>query len=344
MRHPLSCLLISCTLAYVGCGPRGLFDSRPAGYVFEAPGVSGVPRFDSCPDAAAAFAACTPLPVAVNLHYFATDACNTDSVGFEGRYINRADVEWSASDFVGKVNRFFENVSDNRPVGNAAHGAVEYDTQCVPFRAILAGVYIHCNSRMARAIPSPSRLRPYRVNADTEINYFVGTLANGDGYADALGGSMGAQGNHGASSFAHELMHMFGAPHVFGDDGCDDTWGDINYTWDKDGDGEVDQRGRRCWDWLPTPRDAKTGELAEPDYCAPGNYPTPHPCCDELNQNSNMMTYSNYASNADRSTLSPCQVEKAVRHVVTEKCAYLYGVGGRRPPREVAVSVDSGPL
>ena len=302
---------------------------------FGVRGLAAVPVHDSCPDAAAVLRDCTPLPLAINFHFFTTDACSPDSISVDGRRLTLAEARSNAERLIHDTNTFWVEISDNRPVNNVKHGALDHAPQCAPFRLALAGMYVHCDSEAARKLPRPSGLRPLVVNGDTEINYFFGGLKTIDGFASSLGSTLGAQGAFRPNVLAHEVMHMLTLNHVFSDDGCDDTWGDIAWTWDKDGDGKPDARGRRCWDWLPTAR-GTDGEY-EPDYCTPGNYHEVHPCCDTTNMNSNLMTYSNYASDWYRATLSPCQVEKAVRHTVTKKCAYLYGVDGRLPPREVGV-------
>ena len=334
--------LAACALAIlaavVACGDLRLRETvRQRSYPFDVRGVAAIPLHDSCPDPGALLAACTPLPLAINLHYFTTDACHPDSIGMTGRRMTAADARAAAERLVRNTNTFYREISDNPPVNNVEHGARDHATQCAPFRLVLAGVYVHCDSRYAAKLPYASKLRPLVVNADTELNYFLGSLTSSNGYASALGGTLGAQGGFEPNVLAHEVMHMLSINHVFAADGCDDTWGEIDWTWDKDGDGVADARGKRCWDWVPTPRGAD-GTLAEPDYCVAGNYHKPHPCCDTTNMNSNLMTYSNYASDWHRSTLSPCQVEKAVRHTVTQKCGYLYGVGGRLPEREAALT------
>ena len=341
MVSPRALALALALAATLGCAVASRLQQRSAAQDYGLRGLSYVPLHDSCPDPAAVFRDCTPLPIAVNLHYFTTDACARDSVGVERGVRSFTEAQSSAEALVRNVNTFFYEMSDNPPMNNPAHGAVDHEPQCVPLRVVLAGLYVHCDSRYQATLPSASRLKPYLVNPDTEINYFLGNIKSSDGYASGLGGTLGAQRNYSPASMAHELLHMLGAPHVFYEDGCDDTWGEINWTWDKDGDGEVDARGRRCWDQWPTPR-GPDGELAEADYCAPGNYATPHPCCDEANQNSNLMTYSTYSDDWHKSTLSPCQVEKAVRHALTKKCAYVYGIGGRAAPRGYVFEVGDG--
>ena len=326
----LACLISALTLR---CTSLGLLGGGNASSAYGVRGLESIPRYDSCAAVREAFATCRPLPVAVNLHYFTTDDCGADSIGIEQGIRNLRDARYGAEELIRTVNTFFREMSDNPPMNNPAHGAEDYRTQCVPFRVVLAGLYVHCDSRYQRTIPRPSQLRAYAVDPETTINYFLGNFKRTNGYANSLGGALGAQGGYGPGTMAHELLHMFGAPHAFDDDGCDDTWGRLDWTWDKDGDGVVDARGRRCWDEWPTPR-RPDGEFAEPDYCAPGNYVTPHPCCDPANQNGNLMTYSTYAQDWHRSTLSPCQVEKAVRHLAERKCDYIYGVGGRVAPRE----------
>lgn len=333
---PASLLAVLSAVGYLACVNVGLGrggDEIPV----NAYRLDAIPRYDSCPDPEQILRDCTPLPLAINFHYFTTDDCDPDSIGVKRGRRTQDKALAGVEVLVRNANQFFEEISDNAPVNNERHGAVDHAPQCAPFRLILAGVYFHCDEAYARKLPSPSRVRKYLVNADSEINYFLGNLTTSDGYASALGSTLGAQGGYDPNVLAHEVMHMLSINHVFSDDGCDDTWGEINYAWDKDGDGDVDKRGRRCWDWLPTPRNAD-GTYAEPDYCAPGNYAEPHPCCDLGNMNSNLMTYSNYASDWNHSTLSPCQVEKAVRHTVSRKCAYVYGAHGRRPSTDYVVA------
>lgn len=333
---PISSLLLTiAAVAFIACARVGLAE-RGDEIPVNAYRLTTIPRYDSCPDPADVLRDCAPLPLAINLHYFTTDECSRDSIGVTRGRRGADGALFAAEELVRNANQFFEEISDNPPLNNVAHGAIDHAPQCAPFRLLLAGVYFHCNEAYARKLPRPSRLRAYLVNADTEINYFLGNLTTSNGYASGLGSAMGAQGGYAPGVLAHELMHMLGINHVFTDDGCDDTWGELNYAWDKDGDGTIDQRGRRCWDWLPTPRNGD-GTLAEPDYCAHGNYEEPHPCCDLTNMNANLMTYSNYASDWYKSSLSRCQVEKAVRHVVERKCDYLYGAFGRRPSETYVV-------
>ena len=327
-------LLLAGALACTNLGIGG--KAGPRALDFGVRGLAAVPLHDSCPDAAAILRDCTPLPLAINFHFFSTDGCSRDSIGVLRRWLTIAEAQSSAERLIHDTNTFWTEISDNPPVNNVKHGALDHAPQCAPFRLALSKIYVHCDSRAARKLPRPSGLRPLVTDGDTELNYFFGSLTTSDGFASSLGSALGAQGAFQPNVLAHEVMHMLTLNHVFRDDGCDDTWGDINWTWDKDGDGEADARGKRCWDWLPTPRGAD-GERSEPDYCTPGNYHEVHPCCDTTNMNSNLMTYSNYASDWYRATLSPCQVEKAVRHTVTKKCGYLYGVGGRRPERDVEV-------
>ena len=347
--------LATVTLAtgLLGCGPRPFAKAlrQDATAAYGLRGVAEVPLYDSLPDPAAVFAECRTLPLAVNLHFFTTDDCARDGIAFApdvlaGMGVERFTIEQatSASErLIANANTYFREISDNPPINNVAHGARDHAPQCVPVRLVLAGVYVHCDSETAARKLTASRIRPFLVNPDTELNYFIGRGRGTDGFANRLGGTMGAMGGFAPNTFVHEVMHLLSLNHVFGDDGCDDTWGNINWTWDADGDGTVDARGARCWSWLPTPVDPATGEMTEPDYCAEGNYATVHPCCLDVNQNNNLMTYSNYASDWHKATLSPCQVERAVTHAITEKADYLYGVRGRRPPETYPVEVIPSP-
>ena len=288
---------------------------------------------------------CVPIHLGINLHFFLNDSCDRNSVALDSGTLARlpnGDLNTTqaiviAEQLVDDVNAFFASMSDNAPWNNIYHGVPEAGPTCIPLRLVLTGVYFHCKTS-ADTISGSAEISPFLVNPNTQLNYFLSDLSSPVvGFANRLGGTYGAQQTLSSGIFAHELMHIFNLNHVFYQDGCDDTWGDVNLTWDYDQDGIVDLTIPRCYhsslDTFPDGRDP----------CNPDDFIVTHPCCEWAPQNNNLMTYSTWGYNSLYSALTACQLNRSIEHIAAHKCDYILGIDGCAPVSAFVVSDPSAP-
>ena len=271
---------------------------------------------------------CTPVYINVNVHFFLNDNCEGNMAtapGVSGN-LNPLNAFKLSEDYINNANAFYETMSNNNLGLNyqwnaVANGADSTVAQCIPFRYVLKGVRIHCNSNAQSTNTIFTKFNNFFINSDSEINIFFSNVngsANGFSHYNYFG--VVVELFH-YNLLHHEIAHALDVVHPFEmDEECDDTWG-YSWTWDKNCDGIIDLRNNNCWNDQPI----VDGKDACLEFC------TPHPCCDESIQSNNIMAYSAWAENPELAALTPCQIRTMLNNLATKKCEYIQ-VGGCPPP------------
>ncbi|MCC7445245.1 MAG: hypothetical protein IT263_10510 [Saprospiraceae bacterium] len=275
---------------------------------------------------------CITVFINVNVHFFLDDNCegNIATAPGETADLNPSNAFEIAEQMIDNANIFFQTMSDN-PLGmnhqwnTVEHGATSTSAQCIPFRYVLKGTRIHCNSA-SQTISNIGKVMNLFENSGSEINIFVGNVpgtANGySWYNSNYFVTEFVSGDFAAAVFNHEIGHALNLFHSFEDDKCDDTW-KYKWTWDNDCDGVVDATDVNCWDANAIYNDM--------DACDLANFCTTHPCCNASLQNNNLMAYCTWAANPNFAALTPCQITRMLTNLAEFKCNFIQ-VGGCPPP------------
>lgn len=273
---------------------------------------------------------CTPVFINVNIHFFLDDNCEGNIATGNGvsENLNPLNAFKLAEDYINNANAFYETMSNNNQgldhQWNAeAHGAVPTEAQCIPFRYVLKGVRIHCNSNEQNTNVIFDKFNNFFTNSSSEINIFFSNVsgsANGFSYYNYYG--VVVELFH-LNLLHHEIAHALDVIHPFEIiEDCDDTWG-YHWTWDRDCDGRADATNRNCWNNAPMYNGL--------DACDTTLFCNPHPCCNDSIQSNNIMAYSSWAENPELAALTPCQIRTMLTNLAFNKCEYIQ-VGGCPPP------------
>lgn len=208
----------------------------------------------------------------------------------------------------------------------AENGATVTTAQCIPFRYVLKGTRIHCNSAK-QTISNSSQIFNFIINGGSEMNVFISNVSGSvNGFSSLNSNYIATEfvtGDYGGNVFNHEIGHALNLDHTFGSsDDCNDTWYKF-WKWDKDCDGINDLTGYTCWNSV----NVYNGQ----DACDTTLFCQPHPCCDTTLQSNNLMTYSTWAAQPQYTALTPCQINKMLTNLATYKCNFIK-VGGCPPP------------
>lgn len=316
-----------------------------------------VEPLDPCLDKEEIIQNCTPVYIRINVHFILDDNCEGAMAAVPDlpEDMHPSNAFYLAEKLISDANAFYETVNSLQTSqwNQVPHGVPETPHQCVPFRYILTGVYLHCrtSAQFLQSL-SFSAFSGLYVNNSSEVNVFmsnIGTIGgtNTSGFA-SQGTKRVAVENNGLGLFNHELGHVFSLVHTFvADDGCDDTWPHV-WAWDGgkceqdvwinqcDGIAELSSL-RGCWgtgvDHLYTRKHPLTECLfAGANSCDLQMFCTEHPCCFWENQNNNVMCYSKWAINPAYAVLTPCQVDRGLTHISGELCPYIEQIGGDCPP------------
>lgn len=278
---------------------------------------------------------CIPVYINVNVHFFLDDNCQGSIATAPGvtANLNPTNAFELAEQMIIDANAFFETMSDN-PQGlnyqwnTEAHGATPTSSQCIPFRYVLKGTYIHCDTEAQTTTQFLSQgfndYYQYFTNGGSEVNIFVAHVTtSANGYSSLNYNGIVVE-NFGPGLLNHEMGHALNLEHTFSNwgDGCDDTW-DYDWTWDNNCNGTTDASGTNCWSSEPTFNGLNACDLA--------NFCVAHPCCEWSAQNNNLMAYSAWAGNPDYSALTPCQINTMLTNLAEYKCDFIQ-VGGCPPP------------
>lgn len=303
---------------------------------------NGVSSGAGCFDVDEVMALCTPIYLRINVHYFVPDNCEgqIQQTGFQ-----QAEVYAKTEKMIQLLNN---EIKHNQPQRKIEH----VDPPCLPFRFVLTGVYVHCESNAVAEFSTIELNQRYGVNQNGAINFYVAGFPQG---ATGVGYNYEKTGS--ASSFDpniwwtlgnlyHELGHIFGLGHSFAqNDFCDDT-APLVFTWDKNCNGIIDvvpqnpkltERGIMCWNVLK--KGTKPGEPGYADENCNGVNDCEEvlpcvesPCCQEQNVDNNVMSYS-----AAKNAITKCQLKIMLNNINSLKCDVIEKIGGC-PPTKAFIS------
>lgn len=288
-----------------------------------------------------------PVYFGINLHFFLDGDCDRSSVSIRSEELEKRGLTKMtttqavafAEQYIDETNAAAERMSSNDQWNSVAQGTPQSNTQRVPFRLVLTGVYFHCDASLYEGWHWTQT--PTKYDRTGNLNYHIGKLRNADGSAAGFGSKSGSLGLLNGPVLLHELMHNFNMNHVFYGDQCDDVWGDFDITWGHDGDGEPlvpanERFVRRCWDSSPSGYLLSEKKERKRDYCDLSyGFAEEHPCCKWENQNNNLMTSSVWASNVNYSAITVCQAETAMQFAAINHCELVLGVDGCAPAAAV---------
>ena len=306
-----------------------------------------------CFDVAPIFENCTKVWIRVNLHFFLDDNCegSIDPIGTEPIEAEQAFA--IAEDMVDRANLALENnfIQWNQ---DTAWGIFSpKPQQCVPFRYLLDGVHIHCNTEaMNHSGTLPTFFRDhYGINLDSIYNGFIVELPGSNtGHAIGQPGNVFTTEHFSTGTFNHEMGHLLSLEHSWWNDGLEDT-PPIHFRYDFNCDGDYFDywegvgneywATRQCWSLLtePTALDYDgDGTIDYQDLC---DMPAPceaYPCCDWNYMNNNIMCYSSYTECCAAYTEE--QIIRALETLSTEEyCPYVVDITSDCPPPMANIGV-----
>jgi hypothetical protein len=288
---------------------------------------------------------CGLIYISVNVHFFVTDDCQgtTAAKRVQDRK-EQEDTYLEAEKLINRANRYNEGISDNLQWNQAVNGAtVTTVPQCVPFRYVLEGVYIHCESEN-RTLYDNSENSAWRnkTTYPDAVNVGIANVSGGpNGYA-AYSGRYTVVENFMGGLFTHEFGHVLRLVHTFEfQENCDDTPSIDWWTYDRDNNGTIDYQGQTCWS-TSNFLDLDGNGSAETDARTPNGSTiiNTHPCCgrDDLISN-NVMHYSVAATERSRAAMTPCQMSRALNTLFDEKCDLVRSVMPPCPPVSAFIGI-----
>ncbi len=293
---------------------------------------------------------CTKIWLRTNVHFFLDDNCE-GSLDPGLSYINREQAYIKAEELVDAANAQLEN---NYWQWNQAEWAISEpeDTACVPFRYLLTGVYIHCNTaaQSTNGFNLNTQYQPnFGANVNSEFNvYLVDYIGSTTGQANGIPGNCFFTENFSVGNFNHEFGHVLNLWHSWIDDFIDDT-PPISFKYDYNCDGDftdnyaqgVGYEGtiRQCWIYFymdnlpnPPPIDYDGDDVIDiPNPCVVEPPCIAFPCCDWKYINNNIMAYSSFQECCAAYTAG--QVTSVLNNLSTDTyCEYIEEITDDCPP------------
>ena len=272
-----------------------------------------------CFDVDVVFDNCTKVWLKMNLHFFLNNQCEgtLDPLGNEN--IPAEEVYEVAEDMINRANLALEENYEQWNQSNMWGITQVKPAQCVPFRYVLSGVYLHCdNNALNTSGTNPNWFNTnFGVNIGSEYNiFFIEWVGNANGEANGIPGDAFTTENFKTSVFNHEMGHVLSLFHSwntgFGFDNLADT-PPINFQYDYNCDGNITDNwtngvGRenddhQCWiDFSQAPLAARSldydgdGNTDYQDICNIVENPNcaDYPCCEWIFMNNNIMSYTGY--------------------------------------------------
>ena len=279
---------------------------------------------------------CVKVYLRINFHFFRDDTGDgpIQPLGPGNATLTTLTAHREAEKLIESANAWLADIEGN----SIWHSkdllglSADLDTDCIPIRFALSGVYIHddtdaqsCDCLISQFA---QKFDTYLVNPDTELNVFYseagGPLRPGgdcNGFANGIPGSKIVIERLSAGLLIHEIGHTLNLRHTVSlGNMCHDVdvWEPPQYSWDADCNGTTDQMDRSCWDNKP--------RYQGQDACNTANFCTPHPCCDWGRQENILMAYSTWADNPAYAAITPCQTDVMMNNILQQKCDYVADV------------------
>ena len=277
---------------------------------------------------------CTPtIYLDMNIHFILNDDCEGNIAvdkGYNSGNLSASNAFSRGEKMIEDLNTFIDkmNNNQNKPWNNTSNGLTEGSFQCVPIKFRLKDIYFDCAKDLAYsdALYLEDKYEKKYKNSSKEMNIFVAdfhTSGVGQGVASSIGAGTGLLvDGFGPGLLFHEIGHNLGLNHVFGGDGCEDTW-DPSWVWKCNG--VVKDSDTHCWGNLSATNPDCIGDC-------------PHPCCSWEKQNNNPMNYSAWGNNGDYAALTKCQVSKMLKDLANNQCDKINIVpNGQNPPPSASI-------
>ncbi len=296
---------------------------------------------------------CTPVWLRTQLHFFLEDDCSGTIDP-----LNQADLSGDQAYVKAEALVLAANaaLADNNPQWNQVEWGVpeSEEAACIPYRYLLTGVSVHCDSEAKATSGEPFHLNNYfqpnfGVAPATHYNVYLVDNHVASGAASAFGGNAFATEElHSTALFNHEFGHCLNLFHSWGFDFVEDT-PPISWIYDVNCDGDVsdffpatnfnEDGANQCWLFfhdlnIPAPPSIDfdgDGVVDISDPCSVEEPCTEHPCCDWSNINNNVMAYTTYAECCGAFTQG--QALRALSYLSTpDACSYIEEIGSDCPP------------
>lgn len=280
----------------------------------------------------------------INVHFFLNDDCSGSLDPLNAENITPEQAYQKAESYIAAANTALDN---NREQWNQVFWGVPFDDTdyCVPFRYLLTGVFVHCNTIAKNT--SAGNLSYFQdnfaVDADIAYNLYVVEHDGGaTGVAFLLSKVLSVE-NFDLGNMNHEMGHCFGLGHSWFPDGIADT-PPIKHDYDFNGNGNLNEshagvgpeKNRQCWKLIQTEEEKKIDYTGDGivdilDACDPPPPLVRYPCCDWEYQNNNIMAYGSYVSCCFAFTLG--QINRALQTLnIPEYCASIADITDCPPP------------
>ena len=331
-----------------------VFGQNVCGAGISNPNFQQANGFDDCFDIDEIFERCTPIYLNVVVHMFLDDDCN-GPLGMEPGAHPNPTKELAyvlAQKLINNANSFYKKMNQNsnelnHQWGQLTHGAIKTDHQFVPIQYVLCDVLIHCDQdakENTNVGNYPQKFGPYYNATSDVIDIFLhnNLTADGGGFGPLL--ACATTETMGAGLLNHEIGHYLDLDHTFSPfEICPDTWRKT-FEWDYNDDGVIDEfiSDQFCWNQNQIDPDPITGVNVNSCDTENTNFDVSHPCCEWINQNNNVMTYSGYANYSGYAALTPCQVEIMVNTIDDNLCDVVNCIDCCPPAKSIVGILPNG--
>jgi hypothetical protein len=294
---------------------------------------------------------CSVIYLRINFHFFLDDNCN--GLAYPSG-LTQEQALVNAENLVNEVNSLFANNQDQ--INSTA--SMFKPAHCIPIRLLLSGVYIHCNTSFQTTPPywgTTNLQTNFGVNINTEINYYVSELLPSIDWGNPTGIGFSTTGiidwlekGNLIHEFGHTLSLFHSWTNSFND--CapfpDDT-PPIQHDFDYNciNGIEPSEKGKQCGEGLlslipfPDPNPDSFGSRSdrnnngihdcdETEWCPNTTIVDGvKPCCLQVNQNNNIMSYG-----YPKSAFTESQIKKMLLNIKDKKCKFIEKIAGCPPP------------
>lgn len=259
--------------------------------------------------------------IKVNLHFFTTDDCKGTVQVFPGA--TQTNLYTLGENFIDEANQLLE--------GNYPQWTEETVGECIPFRYVLKGIYIHCKSN-AVGNDFSDLSNNYSVNKTSELNIFIANLPGTvTGQVNGIGGTNSITSVDWTvpGNLNHEMGHLLGLYHSHSPDMIDDT-PTLRWNWDGSCDGNYtstspDLFNKFCWSYEGEGTADRNGNSV--NDCEEEHPCEIYPCCSWAWVNNNVMAY-----NAYQNCFTEGQIQRVLEVLDENKCDFIETISDCPPP------------